>query len=274
MKAVEKLKLKNQDQKFICVGLDPDPAKIPFHIKTSSDSIQLQVYRFNKEIIESTSDFAAAYKLNFAFYEIFGSVGFDLLKKTIELIPREILIIADAKRGDIGNTAKFYANSIFEYFGCDASTLNPYMGEDSISPFLEYQHKLNFILALTSNTGAADFEKLELKNGKKLYQAVCMKINEWNKHKNCGVVFGATQEKELEENFNLISGLPLLLPGIGAQGGNLETIVNLFKSKSKSDFLINISRGILYKSTGENYASEAKEELIFLNKKISTLLNS
>ncbi|HEY6907355.1 MAG TPA: orotidine-5'-phosphate decarboxylase, partial [Ignavibacteriaceae bacterium] len=158
MKAINKLNSKNSEGRFICVGLDTDIQKLPPHLRNSNDP----VYEFNRLIIEKTARNAAAYKLNFAFYEHSGPHGFVLLKRTIDLIPDDILIIGDAKRGDIGNTSKMYADSIFNYFGCDASTVNPYMGEDSVMPFLQFEDKLNFVLALTSNPGAENFEKLRL----------------------------------------------------------------------------------------------------------------
>lgn len=269
MTAQEKLTQKNSEGKFICVGLDTDINKIPAHLKKSGDAI----YDFNKSIIEKTGNSAAAYKLNFAFYENTGTQGFKILKRTIEIIPDDVLIIGDAKRGDIGNTSRMYADSLFNHFKCDASTLNPYMGEDSVQPFLQYENKLNFILALTSNRGARDFEKLRLDNGEYLYQRIIKKVNEWNTNKNCGIVFGATQAEELKINFKLIDDLPVLLPGVGAQGGNLEDVVRYFKENERLNFLINVSRGIIYKSSESEFAAAAAEELNTLNKKIKNVLS-
>jgi orotidine-5'-phosphate decarboxylase len=269
MKTLDKLVKKNSEGKFICVGLDTDINKIPAHLKNLSDP----VLEFNKAIIEKTSNSAAAYKLNFAFYETSGAAGFKTLKSTIDLIPKDIIIIGDFKRGDIGNTSKMYADSIFNYFGCDASTINPYLGEDSVSPFLEFKDKLNFILALTSNPGANNFEKLKLENGKYLYQEVIEKINAWNKNKNCGVVFGATQLDELNSNINLMNTLPVLLPGIGAQGGSLEDVISVFKNAGRFNILINVSRGIIYKNSDSNFAYAADEELNNLNKKVKKIID-
>lgn len=269
MNAAAKLNLKNSEGKFICVGLDTDVNKIPAHLKNSNDS----VYEFNRLIIEKTSGSAAAFKLNFAFYESSGSQGFDILKRTIEIIPDDVLIIGDAKRGDIGNTARMYADSIFNYFGCDAATINPYMGEDSVLPFLLFEDRLTFILALTSNPGAEDLEKLKLQNGNYLYQQVIKKVHEWNTNNNCGIVFGATQTEELKENLDLIGGLPVLLPGVGAQGGSLEDVINFFKKAARSNFLINVSRGIIYKSNHKDFAGAAAEELNTLNTKVKKELN-
>ncbi len=259
--ASEKLILKNNEFKFICVGLDTDINKIPAHIKNYKNPI----LEFNKQIIESTKDITAAYKINFAFYEKDGKSGFENLEKTFSLIPDDILVIADAKRGDIGNTSKMYAQSVFEYFKCDAITVNPYMGTDSIMPFLEYAEKLIFILALTSNPGSGDFEKLELKDGSFLFQSIIRKVNDWNKNKNCGLVFGATKAEDLISNLNIINELPVLLPGVGAQGGSLEDVVNAFKNFNRKNYLVNVSRGIIYKSNNKDFDFEARNELIRLN---------
>jgi orotidine-5'-phosphate decarboxylase len=264
MSALDKLITKNSEGKFICVGLDTDINKIPAFLKSTPDA----VFNFNKLIIEKTHNSAAAYKLNFAFYEKYGPEGYEILKKTIQIIPDDLLIIGDAKRGDIGNTAKMYADSIFNFFGCDASTLNPYMGEDSLKPFLEFKDKLNFILALTSNEGANDFEKMKLENGNYLYQEVIKKVNEWNVFKNCGLVFGATQIDELKNNLSLMNDLPVLLPGVGAQGGKLEEVLYSFKQANRLNFLVNVSRGIIYKSGENNFAEAAAEELNNLNTKV------
>ncbi len=165
-----------------------------------------------------------------------------------------------------------YAQSIFDYFKCDSVTVNPYMGNDSVEPFLKYDDKLIFILALTSNPGAADFEKLKTENGKYLYEEVISKVNQWNHKKNCGIVFGATKIEELKSSIRTFGDLAVLLPGVGAQGGSLEDVITIFKDSGRSDFLINISRGIIYRDSGENYAESAREEIISLNKKSKSLM--
>ncbi len=268
MIASEKLRKKNNELKFICVGLDTDINKIPSHLRTSNNP----VLEFNKALIDKTYSHAAAYKLNFAFYEKFGAQGFETLKQSISFIPDDILIIGDAKRGDIGNTSKMYAESVFNFFNCDSITINPYMGEDSILPFLENESKLNFILALTSNPGAADFEKLKLDNNQLLFQKVIEKVKSWNKYNNCGIVFGATKIEELKDNIALFDKLPVLLPGVGAQGGNLKDVVALFKENNKFEFLVNISRGIIYKSIDKNFADAAENEIINLNNIVKAIL--
>ena len=261
MKSIHKLHSANNSGKYICVGLDTDPKKLPKHLY----SLKNPVIEFNKKIIETTKDSAAAYKLNLAFYESEGIKGIENLEETLSYIPANILTIADGKRGDIGNTSNLYARSIFEYFKFDAATLNPYMGQDSLEPFLSYSEKFNFILVLTSNPGSADIQKLQLKSGEFLYQEVTKKIQSWNKNSNCGIVFGATNLAELELNLNLIDDLPLLIPGVGAQGGSLEHVTRLLFSRGKFSFLINVSRGIIQKSLEEDFADAARNELQKLN---------
>lgn len=268
MSSKEKLLKKNQEGKYICVGLDTDLFKIPQHLQSNVNPI----FTFNKEIIEATKDFAAAYKINFAFYERDGAKGIEELEKTVSIIPKDILSIADAKRGDIGNTSTMYAKSIYDHFNFDSVTLHPYMGKDSLDPFLNYAEKLNFILVLTSNPGASDFEKLELKNGKFLYQKILEKVNEWNYKNNCGIVFGATKLDELKNNINSFGNLSVLLPGVGAQGGSIEEVVSIFKSENKKSYLINSSRGIIYKSSGKDFAEAARSEIKLLNEKVSNIL--
>ncbi|MCX7797789.1 MAG: orotidine-5'-phosphate decarboxylase [Melioribacter sp.] len=268
MNALEKLKLKFENNLHVCIGLDTDVNKIPDFLKKSSNP----VFEFNKIVIENTCREVAAYKINFAFYEKDGLKGIENLLKTIELIPQDILIIADAKRGDIGNTSKMYAESVFNYFRCDAVTLHPYMGYDSLEPFLEYEDKLSFILTLTSNKGANDFEKLKLDTGEFLFQIVIKKVKEWNKKKNCGIVFGATNLEELRKNIEVFEDLPVLLPGVGAQGGDLNEIANIFALNNKFDYLVNVSRALIYCDKTENFPLSIKQELSKLNSVIKMAL--
>lgn len=262
MTSQQKIFNKNNEGKFICVGLDTDINKIPAFLKEEDDA----VFKFNKAIIEATKDYAAAYKINFAFYERSGADGINELERTVDLVPNDILSIADAKRGDIGNTSEMYAKSIYEHFCFDAVTLHPYMGKDSLQPFLEYYDKMNYVLVLTSNPGANDFEKLELKDGSFLYQRVLKNANDWNQNKNCGIVFGATKIDELKSNINNFGELSILLPGVGAQGGSLEDVSKVFENSNRKNYLVNISRGIIYKSSGENFAEAARDEIISLNR--------
>lgn len=268
MNALEKIIAANKINKFICVGLDTDPAKLPESIRKESNP----VLEFNRRIIDATKDFAAAYKLNFAFYESEGLNGLMNLEKTMKFIPGNVLTIGDAKRGDIGNTSKKYAESVYDQLGFDSATLHPYMGFDSVSPFLEYDQKLNFILALTSNPGADDFEKLQLSDGMFLYQKVINNIKKWNVKNNCGIVFGATKIDELKSNMLIIDELPVLLPGVGAQGGNLEDIVETFLENGRRNYLINISRGIIYKDSSAEFDKIANLEIIKLNASIDKIL--
>ena len=267
MNAQEKLKERIKKEFHICVGLDSDIKKIPSHLNDKSNPI----LEFNKSIIDATCEDAAAYKINFAFYENWGIDGFKTLEETIKFIPKDILIIADAKRGDIGNTSKKYAESVFDYFKCDSVTLHPYMGIDSISPFLEYKEKISFILGLTSNPSSQDFEKQKLSNGRFLYQEVINKTNEWNKNNNCGLVFGATNLEELKDNIQSFNEMPILLPGVGAQGGSLEDVVSTFNSLSKSNYLINISRGLIFADDSENFLEVVRAKIKEYNKTIKKM---
>ena len=251
----------------ICVGLDTDFNKIPKHLQNNSSPI----VEFNKIIVENTYNEAAAYKINFAFYEKDGAQGIDNLYKTLEFIPNDVLTIADAKRGDIGNTSQMYAHSIYNHFKFDSVTLNPYMGFDSLSPFLDYKDKINFILALTSNKGSEDFEKLKLSDGKYLYQKVIEKINEWNKNQNCGIVFGATNSSELRDNISNIKILPVLVPGVGVQGGSLEEVVKIFKENNSNQYLINVSRSLIYSDQTINFAKTTSQTIKDYNSLISSL---
>jgi len=268
MNAIEKLKNKNLEGKYICVGLDSDIDKIPSYLKEKNDPI----LEFNKAIIEACSNYAAAFKINFAFYEQYGYDGILTLEKTLKMIPKDLLTIADAKRGDISNTSQMYSKAILENLNFDSITINPYMGEDSVSPFLKDKDKLIFILALTSNPGALDFEKSILDNGLYLYQKVIEKVHQWNTKQNCGIVFGATKIDELQNNITKFGNLPVLLPGIGTQGGSLEDVIEVFKKSSRNDFLVNVSRGIIYKSNKNDFADVALNQLLELNSKINELL--
>lgn len=262
--ALYKLSRQISNKKHICVGLDTDKNKIPHFLLSEDDP----VFAFNKAIIDSTRENAGAYKLNFAFYECDGIEGIKSLLKTIEYISDDHFIIGDAKRGDIGNTAEKYAHSLFNHFNVDASTLHPYMGFDSLQPFFDFKDKLNFVLVLTSNKGANDFEKLKIENGKYLYQNILSKLNDWNVSNNIGVVFGATQIEELRENINHFGDMPVLLPGVGAQGGSLAEVVSSFTELNNYNFLINSSRGIIYKSQELDFADKAGKELETLNMEV------
>jgi orotidine-5'-phosphate decarboxylase len=264
MDAKAKLQKKFKEGFHICIGLDTDIKKIPSFLLSSKNPI----LEFNKIIIESTAMYAASYKLNFAFYEVNGSKGFDDIAQTLELIPQNVLTIADAKRGDIGNTSQMYAQSIFEQLKFDAVTLHPYMGFDSLSPFIQYSEKLNFILALTSNEGANDFEKLKLSDNKFLYQQIIETVDGWNTKSNCGIVFGATKLNELEENIHSFNSMPVLLPGVGAQGGSLEDVARTFSARKMDNYLVNISRALLYIDNSANLSHSVTKAIKDLNSSI------
>ena len=265
--AQEKFVNASKKNLHICVGLDTDFEKIPDYLKKEKEP----ELKFNQIVIENTFLHAGSYKINFAFYEKMGVKGLEILEKTLELIPKDILTIGDAKRGDIGNTSQMYAKSIYEYHNFDSVTLNPYMGIDSVSPFLEYKGKLNFILVLTSNKSSSDFEKMKLEGGKYLYQEVLDKVNVWNTKNNCGIVFGATNIEELKLNIPNFKDLFVLVPGVGAQGGSLEDVASLFNSNNISNYMINISRSLLYCDNSISFPSKIKESIISYNKIIDTL---
>lgn len=265
MSSKEKINKRLNNGYHICVGLDTDINKIPSHLRNSENAI----LEFNKAIIEHTHDIAAAFKINFAFYEKEGAKGMELLSRTLDLIPDDVLVIGDAKRGDIGNTSLMYAQSMFDHYKIDASTLSPYMGYDSLSPFIDYSEKINFILALTSNPGSHDFEKLDLTSGKKLYQEVISKVNNWNNNKNLGIVFGATNLEELKDNIKDFGDLLILLPGVGAQGGDLEGIVKTFKENSNNNYIVNVSRALIYADNTEKFAEVSRKVLEDYNRIIN-----
>ncbi|MFC2084374.1 orotidine-5'-phosphate decarboxylase [Bacteroidota bacterium] len=242
MTSKEKLLFKTSRNFHICVGLDTDINKIPSKFLKSQDP----VFEFNKAVIDSTSEYAAAYKLNLAFYEKVEKSNYETLHKTIDYIPDQFLVIGDGKKGDIGNTMQKYAQLIYKEYKFDACTLNPLMGYDSINPFLDYSDKLNFVISLTSNIGSSDFEKLKMADGSFLFQLIIKKVSEWDKNNNLAIVFGATKIDELRENIPLFKNLSVLLPGVGTQGGNLEEVVRLFLKNNKEDYLINISRSLIY----------------------------
>lgn len=244
----------HQKRSFLCVGLDTDIEKIPGFLKKENDP----VYYFNKKIIDATHPFCVAYKINTAFYEAMGSKGWDTMKKTFEYIPTNIFKIADAKRGDIGNTAKQYAKAFFQELGADAVTLSPYMGEDSIKPFLEYPGKWVILLVLTSNSGSKDFQMLKTGN-EYLFEKVIKTSSQWGTSENMMYVVGATKPEQLAIIRKIIPHHFLLVPGVGEQGGDLEKVVRAGKN-SQCGLLVNVSRGIIYAGSGADFAEKAAEK--------------
>lgn len=236
---------------LLCVGLDTYPEKLPVHLRGMTDG----VVRFNKAIIDATAEYAVAYKLNTAFYEAQGIAGWQALEETRAYIPRDMFTIADAKRGDIGNTADQYAKTFFETFPFDAVTVAPYMGRDSVQPFLQTAGKWAIVLGLTSNPGAEDFEKL-ICEGKPLYEHVLRTVNEWGSPENLMFVVGATRAEELARIRKFLPRHFLLIPGVGAQGGTVKDACDA-AATSDGGLLINVSRGIQYASSGEDFAEAA-----------------
>jgi orotidine-5'-phosphate decarboxylase len=219
------------------------------------------VLDFNKAIIDATADLVCAFKPNLAFYETEGARGWETLKRTVEYIPKEIPVIADAKRGDIGNTSRAYASAIFDELGFGAVTVSPYLGFDSVEPFLNYKDKGVFILCRTSNKGAADFQNLKVElDGERmpLYQAVAKKADGWNSNKNIGLVVGATYPDELKILRQTHPEIPFLVPGAGTQGGNIKQVVSYGTDTRKAGLIINSSRQILYASRGNDFAQAAR----------------
>ncbi|MDX2245543.1 MAG: orotidine-5'-phosphate decarboxylase [Bacteroidia bacterium] len=251
-------KLFEQIQKkhsYLCVGLDTEFEKIPSFLHKEKDPI----FAFNRRIIEATHKYAVAYKPNIAFYEALGTKGWDSLARTLEVIPDDIFVIADAKRGDIGNTSRLYARTFFETFRFDAVTVAPYMGLDSVSPFLEFEDKWVFLLALTSNTGSQDFQ-YHTEAGVPLYQKVLKAGKDWNSRYpgHLGFVVGATHPEALREVRQIVPDSFLLVPGVGAQGGDLKAVCT-HGSTPSGGLLINSSRGIIYAGNGEDFAEKAHE---------------
>jgi orotidine-5'-phosphate decarboxylase len=241
-----------EKQSYLCVGLDPDLTKIPRHLLSKEDP----VFEFNKEIIDATRDLCVAYKLNTAFYEVLGVAGWMTLKKTADYIPREHFKIADAKRGDIGNTSTQYAKAFFDSMGFDAITVAPYMGEDSVKPFLAFAEKWAIVLGLTSNPGAHDFEMLQA-GETRLYEKVLQKVQDWGTPDNLMFVIGATRAEEFVNIRKIIPEHFLLVPGVGFQGGSLEDISKMAMNKD-CGLLVNVSRAIIFASDKEDFAKEAR----------------
>jgi orotidine-5'-phosphate decarboxylase len=252
MTALNKIKvIQKQNNSILCVGLDSDLSKIPQHFGKDINTL----LDFNKKIIDSTKDLVCAYKINFAFYEQYGVEGFRILKDTFDYIPKNIFTIADAKRGDIGNTSGAYAKSVFGYFNADSITVNPYMGHDSVAPFLEFNDKMVFLLAMTSNKGSNDFQKI-VADGKPFYQTVIEKSKQWSTKEQLGFVVGATQTEELREIRKIIPGHCLLIPGIGSQGGSIPDTISV---NSGGPAIINVSRDIIYASQDKDFTDAVRK---------------
>ena len=257
---IQQIQLKRS---YLCVGLDTDIAKIPKHLHSHPDAI----FEFNKQIIDATQDLCVAYKINTAFYEAMGLKGWEAMEKTVNYIPKEQFIIADAKRGDIGNTSSQYAKAFFETMNFDAITVAPYMGGDSVKPFLEFENKWAIVLGLTSNAGSKDFEQVKLvcdpdsyrvnQGGEFLYETVLKKVSSWGNVNNLMFVIGATKASDLEEIRKIIPDHFLLVPGVGFQGGSLKEVSKYGMNKD-CGLLVNASRAIIYAGEKEDFATEAR----------------
>jgi orotidine-5'-phosphate decarboxylase len=261
---IHQIKIKKS---FLCVGLDTDLAKIPAHLLELEDPI----FEFNKQIIDATKDLCVAYKPNLAFYECHGPKGWESLKKTMDYIPENIFTIADAKRGDIGNTSNYYAKTFFEYLNFDSVTIAPYMGSDSVKPFLEFKNKWTIVLALTSNEGANDFQFYKNKEGQELFKEVVSKVCSWGNDENTMFVVGATRKEDIAEVRQIAKKHFLLVPGVGAQGGSLNDVVE-YGWNSDCGLLINSSRGIIYASKENDFAEKARIEAQKIQQEMENIL--
>lgn len=241
---------------YLCVGLDTDVDKLPAHFKNSVNP----VFEFNRQIIDATRHVAVAYKMNTAFYEANGTKGWESLEQTLEYIPADCFTIADAKRGDIGNTSSLYARAFFEQMNFDAITVAPYMGEDSVKPFLQFKNKWIILLAHTSNPGSADFQLIESKvTDRRLYEEVILKAQTWGSPDQLMFVVGATQAEKMKHIRELAPAHFLLVPGVGAQGGDLD-MISVNGMNADCGLLVNSSRAIIYASAGHDFAQAAARE--------------
>ena len=267
-KLVEQIQLKKS---YLCIGLDVDLSKIPPHLLSLEDPI----FEFNKAIIDATHDLCVSYKPNMAFYEAYGLKGWASLEKTINYINAnypEIFTIADAKRGDIGNTSTMYAKAFLEDLNFDSITVAPYMGKDSVEPFLAFENKHTILLALTSNEGAFDFQTMNV-NGNELYKTVIQTSLRWKNAKNLMYVVGATKAEYFQEIRKIIPDNFLLVPGVGAQGGSLQEVCK-YGMNDTIGLLINSSRAIIYASSGEDFAQKAREEALKIQQEMKVLLEN
>ncbi len=270
MNRIDLIKQIFRKRSFLCVGLDTDIKKIPAHLLQSEDPI----FAFNKAIIDATQEYAIAYKPNLAFYEAHGIKGLKAFEKTVNYIKTtypEQFIIADAKRGDIGNTSAMYARTFFEEYSVDAITVAPYMGEDSVMPFLEYKDKWIILLALTSNKGSQDFQFLRDEQGERLFEKVLKQSQAWGNEENMMFVVGATQGEMFREVRRIAPNHFLLVPGVGAQGGSLDAVCR-YGMTADCGLIVNSSRGIIYAGKGEDFASRAKEEALKIKMEMEKLL--
>ncbi|MDD8017661.1 MAG: orotidine-5'-phosphate decarboxylase [Bacteroidota bacterium] len=259
------ISIQKKSNSLLCVGLDTDQKKIPSHLQSKKSGM----LEFNKQIINATKDFACAYKINFAFYEALGKEGWTIVEKTRASIPSSIITIADAKRGDIGNSSAYYANAILNEMGFDSITVAPYMGKDSVQPFLQWENKGVFLLALTSNEGALDFQYKKI-GKKRLFEEVVAQSQQWTDKQNLGFVVGATKTKDIQSVRKLAPAAPFLVPGVGTQGGNIDDVIKYGCTNDGFGVVINASRSVLYASSGKDFADVAGKETERLKNEINS----
>lgn len=270
-----KIQARQAAGRFVCIGLDPDIGKIPSAIRTAHRETEEAIFAFNRAIIDATAEYACAFKPNSAFYEAHGESGMRALKRTAGYLHEryaDIPVILDAKRADIGSTNEAYAKAIFDDLGMDAVTLHPYLGREALQPFLDRKDKMLFVLVRTSNPGAGEFQDLAI-GGMPLYQKVALHVaSEWNQNGNCGIVVGATYPEELRAVRGIVGDMDILVPGIGAQGGDLKKAISLGKGEDAFALIINSARGIIYASSGDDFADAAKAAAATLNTEITAAL--
>lgn len=255
--------IQRDQNSLLCIGLDTDPSLIPPTLGNSHES----VLEFNKQVIDATKDLVCGYKLNLAFYEALGEHGWTTLRKTMEHIPSSLLTIGDAKRGDIGNTAERYAAALFAELKFGAVTAHPYMGHDSIEPFLKYRDRGVFVLALTSNPGSKDFQRLKI-GLKPLYEKVVLAAKKWGAEENVGLVVGATHHKELRRIRSLVPAMPILIPGVGKQGGDLRSVVRYGCDRKGLSAVVNVGRSVIYVSREPDFAPAVRKEAMMIRDEI------
>ena len=272
MNFLEKLLQASRTQNsMLCVGLDPEPSRFPPRFR--GEDKEILTVHFCKAMIEATAPYACAYKPNIAFFEVLGPNGMHVLQEVIRAVPSNLPVILDAKRGDIGNTARAYAETLFDIYQCDAVTVNPYLGHDSLTPFLDYKDKGIFVLCRTSNPGARDLQDLRVHtaedNERPLYEVVAQRVQSWNGAGNCGLVVGATYPQELRDIRALCPDMPILIPGVGTQGGDLEASVCAGVDAQGERILISVSRSVLYASSESDYATAAAKQARTLRDQIN-----
>jgi len=265
------LAVSRQQDSLLCVGLDPEQERLPSRLHNMPAA--RAVTYFCQAIIEATAPYVCAFKPNLAFFEVLGPEGMYVFQKVLQAVPEHIPIIVDAKRGDLGNTARNYAATVFDIYACDAVTVNPYLGYDSVAPFLAYEEKAVFFLCRTSNPSAHDFQDLlvceEKGHVRPLYEEIAKRVQLWNRIGNCGLVVGATYPQELNTIRSMCPDMPILIPGVGAQGGNLEASVLAGVDVSGEKAIISVSRAILYAGDGDDYTVSAAIEARKLRNRIN-----